>query len=95
MTTIQELEFKINQLERRINAFDLPDKYLFKKDIEMFNGKNMRFSNNTTNGQGTQIGGLNGQLSFYDANPLPKQTGVTSSGVDLQNALINLGLISP
>ena len=70
---IAQLEARINELERRINALFFSDRYLFSRDIELEGGRNIQLSTNT----GSQFGTATNQLlSFYGVTPVDQPATV-------------------
>ena len=89
---IAQLEARINELERRINALFFSDRYLFSRDIEMEGGRNIQLSTNV----GTTIGTGTGQLlSFYNVTPVDQPATVTDpSGGVTQDAEARTAIIA-
>lgn len=97
-TTVQMLMAERTQLYGQ-------DRYIFQKDLQIFDGKNIQLSKGT----GTQIGTETTQkLGFFAATPVSQQSAPSAQtvvGTDtdasartaintLRTALINLGLIA-
>lgn len=88
---IQALNDRIAKLEQIINLVVKPDRYTFERDVEMFNGKNIRIATST----GTKIGTSGTQkLAFYGSTPIIRPTGVSATALGLNQALVDLGLIT-
>ncbi len=102
--TQPELEQLVLQLKGRLDAYELSDRFIFLKTVQMGDGRNIQLGKTT----GTKIGTAADQkLGFYGATPIVRQGAIsTPSGgttVDASsrtaitlviNALRNVGLIS-
>lgn len=66
-TELEQLKQRVASLELQINFLVRADRYLFHRDIEMLEGRNIRLSGNT----GTKIGTATTQkLGFYNKTPI-------------------------
>ena len=96
MTQHSEIELKkrIEELEAIIRPIIGSSKYVFSKDIRIWDGANIILAPGTGTKIGT-IGGASGQkIGFFNAPPVVQQTGVAVSAVGIHAALVNLGLIT-
>lgn len=104
MNETEILKKKIEKLEQTVNFFVRPDKYLFQRDIEFFNGKNIRVSKSTGTSFGTST---TDKISVYGKTPVVQAGAVSapSGGVNIDtesrtaissiiNALHNFGIIA-
>lgn len=69
MNEIENLQNQINELKKIIDFLVFPDRYLFQRDIELFNGKNIKIGVST----GTKIGQSNSKIAFFGATPVVQQ----------------------
>ena len=84
MPEIQQLQQRIEKLERLIFALAFSDRYIFSRDIEMQDGRNIQLATGT----GTKIGtGTGERIGFFNATPVVRVTlganltnNVTSGG---------------
>src|SRR3990167_6394322 len=78
MTEQEQINFlrqEVNDLKQIVNFFVRPDKYLFQRNIEMFNGRNIVLGNSV----GTKIGTSTTQkLAFFNSTPIIQQVAITT-----------------
>lgn len=107
MNELDILKARVDKLERFIEAMNFSDRYVFQKDVQMLDGRNIQLAR----GIGTQIGTASDQkFAFHGATPTAQANSINSptapgatysqseatSAVDAINAirtvLINKGL---
>lgn len=99
------LQREVTQLRQELDKLKKSDRYVFEKDIEMANGRNIILSTGATSGSGTIIGTTTTQkLGFYGTTPTTQPasvvvasgcTGNADTAVNQLRARIEaLGLIS-
>lgn len=75
MPEIQQLNQRIERLERMINFLILSDRYYFQRDIDLMNGVNIRVSKLT----GTKIGtSATDKLSVYGVTPVVQAASINA-----------------
>ena len=80
---IQELKQRISKLEALLNVFIFSDRYIFQKDIEMQDGRNIQLSTGT----GTKIGTATTQkIGFYNTTPIAQRSGSAQDSVATTSA---------
>jgi len=100
-TTDSQLETRVRLLENRLDQFSYLDRFIFQRDIEIFDEKDFTFSRTT----GTRIGtNVAEKMGFWNVTPVNQPDTVTdASGCngtadDKVNELIDrlqeLGLIA-
>ena len=94
MNEMEMLKKRIAELEARLNQMELSDRYVFKKTIQILDGRKVQVGVST----GTMIataGGTSGQkLGFFGATPVVQRTGVAVTAGGIHAALVTLGLIT-
>lgn len=69
------LEVQVAELSSKVNQFIYPDRYLFPRKVEIFDGQNIALGVGT----GTKIGTATTQkLAFFNATPVVQQAAITS-----------------
>ena len=90
----EQLLKRIEELEAIIKPIIGSSKYIFSKDIRIWDGANIIVAPGTGTRIGT-AGGASGQkIGFFNAPPVVQQTGVAVSAAGIHAALVNLGLIT-
>lgn len=88
---VQQLMAQVDRLQSQINYLEKSDRYTIQKLIQMNDGRNFQFGLST----GTKIGtSATQKMSFYNATPIVKPTGVAVSAAGIHAALTSLGLLS-
>ena len=93
--TIEQLESEINLLKNRLDQFSYLDRFIFQRDIEIFDQKDITFSKTT----GTRIGTNTAEkFSFWNVTPVNQPDTVaeaTGGGtIDSQSRTAIAALIS-
>lgn len=76
MNELDILKARVDKLEHFIEAMNFSDRYVFQRDIQMLDGRNIQLARGT----GTQIGTAPDQkLGFFGGTPIvqPSTTGTT------------------
>lgn len=75
MDEIEILKTRIDKLERFIEAMNFSDRYMFQRDIQMLDGRNIQLARGT----GTQIGTASDQkLGFFGKTPVVQQSFISA-----------------
>lgn len=91
MTETELLTQRVEELERIIHDLVLSDRYMFQKNLQYMDGRNIQLGIGT----GTKIGTAGTQkMGFYGATPIIRPTGVAVSAGGVHAALVSLGLIT-
>ena len=87
------LKARVDKLERFIEAMNFSDRYMFQRDIQMVDGRNIQLARGT----GTQIGTATDQkLAFFGGTPVIRQSSISdpSGGMNIdaeaRTAIISL-----
>lgn len=70
----QELETRIENLEKVINYLVSSDRYTIQKDVQVFDGRDFIFANGTGTKFGTEVGQ---KLAFYGVTPVDQPTTIS------------------
>jgi len=70
------------------------DKFIFQKNLQIFDGRNIQCGKTTGTKIGTEGGASGQKLGFFGTTPAVQQTGVAVSAAGIHAALVNLGLIT-
>lgn len=72
---IQQLKMEMAELKSKLDFFIKQDRYLFQRDVEMFNGRNIKVGKGT----GTKIGtSASEKLAFFGKTPIVQPTVYTA-----------------
>lgn len=75
MNDLELLQREVSELKAIINALVFSDRYVFQRDIELFDGRNIQLASGT----GTKIGTAATQkLGFFGATPVVQQAAPTT-----------------
>lgn len=102
MNEIEQLKKRIKDLEDKMNFFVMPDRYLFKRDIELFNGQNIRVGKSIGSSFGkssTDKASVYGVTPVIQASAISSPSGGTTidsqarTAIDsIRNAIKNFGI---
>lgn len=84
MNEIERLNQRIELLERIVQDLVFSDRYVFQRDIQMMDGRNIQLAKGT----GTQIGTDTDQkLAFFGGVPVVRQANISdpSGGTDIDS----------
>ena len=70
------------------------DRYMFQKNIQIFDARNIQLGKTTGTKIGTEGGASGQKIGFFDADPVTQRTGVAVSAAGIHAALVSLGLIT-
>lgn len=83
MDELIQLKQRIELLEQALGAVLVSDKMLFKRHIELLNGRDIKLGIDT----GTKIGTATTQkLGFYNATPIAQRSGSAQAAIDATGA---------
>ncbi len=82
MTELEILQQRIELLENILSSLVYSDRYIFQKNIQMLDGRNIQLAKGTGTKIGTEI---TQKLAFYGLTPIaqPSSTGETTGASDL------------
>ena len=75
MNELDMLKARVDKLERFIEAMNFSDRYVFQRDVQMLDGRNIQLARGT----GTQIGTASDQkLGFFGETPVVQQPFISA-----------------
>ena len=73
--TIEELATEIEILKRRLNVYELSDRFIMPKTFQLMDGRNIQLGKST----GTKIGTEASQkIGFFGVSPVAQQSHISS-----------------
>lgn len=79
MNEFERLKLKVEELEKILKFFVLPDRYQFQRDIELLDGRNLRVSQVT----GFKIGtAITQKIGVYGVTPIAQRSGSAQTAID-------------